>query len=219
VFETLLVLDGRPVDLAPHLRRLSSSVQALYGVSPRADLAEELHAAAQGLRRARLRVDFHPGGHTGIKVSPVAPRPPLRLCPETVPGGVGAHKWCDRRLLDSLLAATDGEPLLCDLDGLVLETARANIFIVAGHSRIATPPADGRILPGVTRARVIELARGLGLEVREERVDLARLAGAAELFVTGALGGVEPAGLGSAPPKAGPVTARLADAWLRHISR
>jgi para-aminobenzoate synthetase/4-amino-4-deoxychorismate lyase len=129
-----------------------------------------------------------------------------------VPGGLGAHKWSDRRLLESLIAAADGEPLLCDLDGLVLESARANVFVVESGT-LATPPVDGRILPGVTRARVLELARDLGFEVREEPIDLGRLARAEEIFLTGAIGGVMRGGLGSAPSSDGPVTARLAKAW------
>jgi para-aminobenzoate synthetase/4-amino-4-deoxychorismate lyase len=220
VFETLLVLGGRPVDLERHLGRLRSSVQALYGTEPPLGLAEELLAAAWGLEQARLRVDVRPASRrltAEIKSSPVKRREPPRLEPMTLPGGLGAHKWSDRRLLDALGAAADGEPLLCDLDGLVLESARANVFLVEDGSGIATPPADGRILPGVTRGRVIESARGLGLEVREEPFDLGRLARASEIFVTGAIGGVEPAALGSGPPRQGPVTRRLAQEWLASL--
>jgi para-aminobenzoate synthetase/4-amino-4-deoxychorismate lyase len=115
-------------------------------------------------------------------------------------------------LLDAIGADSEGEPLLCDLDGLVLETARANVFIVEAGGRIVTPPADGRILPGVTRALVIELAGELGLRVDVEPIDLARLAGAREMFLTGSLAGVEPAQLDGRPAGDGAVTAQLADA-------
>jgi para-aminobenzoate synthetase/4-amino-4-deoxychorismate lyase len=212
VFETLLVLGGRPVDLEPHLCRLRASVLALYGFEPPAGLAEQLLAESLGLERARLRVDVDPRRQIRVEVSPVRARPPATLWPATVPGGLGAHKWSDRRLLESLIAAADGEPLLCDLDGLVLESARANVFVVESGT-LATPPVDGRILPGVTRARVLELARDLGFEVREEPIDLGRLARAEEIFLTGAIGGVMRGGLGSAPSSDGPVTARLAKAW------
>ena len=119
----------------------------------------------------------------------------------TVPGGLGGHKWADRRLL-SALAAAGGEPLLCDLDGLVLEAARANVFIVEPGGPIVTPPADGRILPGVTRELVIGLgpARPCGPR-RADRPG--SLAGARELFLTGALAGVEPAQLGRPPATEG----------------
>jgi branched-subunit amino acid aminotransferase/4-amino-4-deoxychorismate lyase len=111
--------------------------------------------------------------------------------------------------------------LLCDLDGFVLESARANVFMVDSRSAVLTPPHDGRILPGITATRVVALARELGFEARAEPIDLARLTHASEVFVTGALGGVEPAqletdrsGSGQGPAQ-GTVTARLAAALRR----
>ena len=218
VFETLLVLERRPVALEPHLGRLADSVAALYHAELPPGLAQELRAAAWPHQTGRLRVDVCAGSdgvRAEITVSPRSDRRvPVRLCPVSLPGGLGMHKWIDRRLLGALADAVDGEPLLCDLDGHVLEAQRANIFIVEGGGWIVTPPADGRILPGVTRASVIDLARSLGLEVGEQPIDRRRLARAGEIFVTGSIGGVEPALLSGAPATpAGPVTARLAAAW------
>ncbi|MGH3099408.1 MAG: aminotransferase class IV, partial [Thermoleophilia bacterium] len=52
---------------------------------------------------------------------------------------------------------------------------------------IFTPPADGRILPGVTRRRVMEL-----MPVSEEAVSLDRLVAADEVFLSGSVRGIEP---------------------------
>jgi para-aminobenzoate synthetase/4-amino-4-deoxychorismate lyase len=131
----------------------------------------------------------------------------------TVAGGLGRHKWADRRLLDALAASVPGEPLLCDLDGVVLESARANVFIVEPGPRVVTPPDDGRILPGVTRGAVLALARDLGYEARAEPIDLERLKRAQEMFVTGALSGIEPAQLAGVTGVHGETTATLARAW------
>jgi para-aminobenzoate synthetase/4-amino-4-deoxychorismate lyase len=65
------------------------------------------------------------------------------------------------------------------------------VFVAAGGT-LYTPPADGRILPGVTRAVAIEVAREDGIEVREEALSLERLLDADEVFTTGAVRGVEP---------------------------
>jgi para-aminobenzoate synthetase/4-amino-4-deoxychorismate lyase len=178
VFETMLIADGYPVALERHLARLSSSVQALYGQVLPAGLADELLEAASAVDSARMRVDVRPaGGGVEVQHALTALRErqlPVRLVPTTRPGGLGAHKWSDRRLLAAL--GGDGEPLLCDLDGLVLESARANLFAVSERGALVTPPADGRILPGVTRARVLELAVELGLEITIRPVALGELA-------------------------------------------
>ncbi len=196
VFETLLARDGRPVALGLHLQRLEASVAALYGHPLPADLAARVSAvAAEAPEPRRLRVSARPAG--GLEVTIVATRlpaarPPVRLRRITVPGGLGAHKWADRRLLDALAEAVAPEqPLLCDLDGRLLEAGRANLFIVDAAGLLITPPVEGRLLPGVTRARVIAAAGGLGVEVRCRPVSHRDLRRAAEVFVTGALGGVE----------------------------
>ncbi|HLY50045.1 MAG TPA: aminodeoxychorismate synthase component I [Solirubrobacteraceae bacterium] len=219
VFETVLVRRGRPLDLTAHLRRLRTSVAALYGDDLPGELETELHVASWRLETGRLRIDARPDDgalrtHVTLSTLPVRTTPTV-LCPTTVPGGLGPHKWADRQLLSALAAQVRGEPLLCDLDGLVLEAARANVFAVEDGCSLLTPPADGRILPGVTRARIIDLAMALGLHVREEPLELARLARAEEVFLTGSLSGVEAAHLDGAPGSDAPVAARLGAAWGR----
>jgi para-aminobenzoate synthetase / 4-amino-4-deoxychorismate lyase len=196
VFETLLVLDGRPVELGAHMARLRASLGALFGAPIPGGAHEALLERSHGLRVGRARLDVAPTGSGGlearVRTAPVDPAivfPGIdrgaRLVPLTVPGGWGAHKWADRELLDAH-APEGGVSLIVDHDGTVLEASRANVFIVEDGA-ILTPPADGRILPGVTRARVIGL-----LPVREEIVPLERLAAADEVFLTGAVRGIEP---------------------------
>ena len=144
---------------------------------------------------ARLRIGYRPDRDDALAVECTSldlPRPPVDLRTVTLPGGIGAHKWIDRRLLDALTAhVAPAQPLLCDLDGRVLEAARANVFVLAADGTLCTPPLDGRILPGVTRARVLEVAGELGIAARETVLTPGMLLGAREVFVTGALGGAE----------------------------
>lgn len=66
----------------------------------------------------------------------------------------------------------------------VTEGTASNAFAVL-DGRIYTHPADNRILHGVTRAAVIEVARSRGLEVREEALGLASFIRADEVFLSG----------------------------------
>jgi para-aminobenzoate synthetase/4-amino-4-deoxychorismate lyase len=197
VFETILVLGGAPVSLEAHLARLASSARALYGEE--LDV-EALAARAQAccLRldstRARLRALLVPGGEVAFSTTAEAFEPgddAVVLRPFVLPGGLGAHKWRDRTLLAALGALAPGSvPLIVDGDGAVLEAAHANVWVVEGE-RLLTPPADGRLLPGVTRAELLMSEP----YTAEERLDLERVASADSIFLTSSIAGRRPARL------------------------
>ena len=202
VFTTLLVVDGRPRDLAAHLARLDASVRAVYGttVTEGLEAAVARRAATCGAGEHRLRIDAAPsrapGGalpveaHVTMTTSPLpATAATWRLATREVVGGWGAHKWADR----ASLAPPDGadDVLLVDADGSLLETGRANLFLVLDDG-VHTPPLDGRILPGTARARVLDVLARLDLPVHQRRVSVDDLESASEVFCTNALRGVVP---------------------------
>ena len=109
VFSTLLVQDAAAVDLEAHLARLRGSVEELYGQTLPDDLERRVGEAVAGRPRGRLRVLAAPadGGVAAVAVAcePLAAptRPaPVTVVPFALPGGLGAHKWRDRRLLAEL---------------------------------------------------------------------------------------------------------------------
>jgi branched-subunit amino acid aminotransferase/4-amino-4-deoxychorismate lyase len=116
----------------------------------------------------------------------------LKTEPAGTRGPLAAHKTLNyfeniaakRRAV----AAGFDEPVFVDSAGRLLEGATTNIFSVTGDC-VLTPPTDGRILPGVTRRRVL---RHLGARAREEPLSLQQLVEADEVFVTNALLGVMP---------------------------
>jgi branched-subunit amino acid aminotransferase/4-amino-4-deoxychorismate lyase len=68
----------------------------------------------------------------------------------------------------------------------VLEAAWANVWILEGD-RIVTPPTDGRILPGVTRALLLAHAGAVGLTAATEPIPLERARRADAVFLTSSL--------------------------------
>jgi para-aminobenzoate synthetase/4-amino-4-deoxychorismate lyase len=211
VFETLLVRDRHAPALALHLERLARSVRRLYGLPLPAGLEEDLRARAAGLAgEHRLRIDItaDEAVRVGVTTSPLAAdrSRPVALAPVVVPGGLGCHKWRDRRLLDRL--GDDPVPLVVDSDGSVLEAAWANFWMLDGD-RLITPPADGRLLPGVTRARLLELAPSLGLHARERPIALAAARATGTAFLTSSLRLAVPCAFGSAPALPAPEIARI----------
>ena len=95
------------------------------------------------------------------------------------PGGTGAAK-CGGNYAASLVAQAEASRHGCDqvvfLDAAehrwVEELGGMNIFFVFADGSIVTPPLAGTILPGITRASLIDLARAKGHAVREERYSI-----------------------------------------------
>ena len=223
VYTTLLVADGRPVDLDAHLARLGGSVADCYGDELPAGVASDVREAAARLSGPhRLRVTVVPGDHgIGAPVLTSAPltgrsQEPWRLVPVVVPGGLGPHKYDDRRRLSTAQPASVSwsetwDALVCDTDGSVLESGRGNLFVVTDDA-LHTPALDGRLLPGVARQRVLDELEAAGVRVVPSRLTLDDLESASEVFVTNSLDLVRPVGtvVGAGEWTPGPVAR-----WLR----
>ena len=101
--------------------------------------------------------------------------------------------------VNSILATTEAkrkgfdEALLLDMYGNVAEAPGANIFIEK-NGRLYTPPL-GNILPGITRATVIELCHILDIEIIEKHLSVKDLKHADSAFFCGTA--TEIAGIGS----------------------
>ena len=68
-------------------------------------------------------------------------------------------------------------------DGEVNEGAASNVFIVR-EGIIKTPPKSARLLPGITRDLVVELAQQNDLACEESNFSRAELQAADEIWVT-----------------------------------
>lgn len=170
----MLVEDGRLPLRAAHLQRMGASARELYGLCVTLPESPIPH-----LHSGRVRVTFVPGRGLETELAAIGPDPLYeQVAPFVLPGGLGRHKWADRRLVDALAVAAAGAlPLLIDADGAVLEATWANVLIEE-RGRLIGPPADDRALPGIGRTR---------LRYDEEPVDLDRLLAADAVVLTSAL--------------------------------
>ena len=107
------------------------------------------------------------------------------------PGGSGGVKAIGNYapgMIPSEMAKSEGYAEVIYLDAVhhkyVEEVGAANFFCVK-DGVISTPELTGTILPGVTRASVIEIATSRGYEVREEKVEVDYAFDADECFCAG----------------------------------
>lgn len=99
--------------------------------------------------------------------------------------------------LNNILAKIEGkqagviETIMLNSDGYVVECTGDNLFIVK-DGKLSTPPSYVGALEGITRNTVIDLAKGLGISVKEELFTQYELYIADECFLTGTAAEVIP---------------------------
>ncbi|MEY4704481.1 MAG: D-alanine aminotransferase [Nitrospirota bacterium] len=245
VYEVIRTYKGHPFALDAHLARLERSAAALDLPRPHPP-AEWTGYVLEGIKRAaypeakiyiQLTRGVAPRDHAyPVEVIPTVVMTVRELHPldnSVRTAGVGTMtiediRWgrCDIKsvnLLANVLARQQAkqaqafEAILLK-EGLVTEGAVSNVMVVRGGV-VMTAPEGPRILPGVTRAIVLELARKEGLPIQERFVSQAELYGADEVFLTGTtvevLAVVQVDGKVIKGGLPGPITQRLAAGFMR----
>lgn len=111
------------------------------------------------------------------------------------------------------------EALLLDMEGFVAEGSGENFFMV--RDGVLYTPELASALEGITRDTVIELARELGIEVREKRITRDEVYICDEAFFTGTAAEVTPIrelddrAIGNG--KRGPITERLQKTYFDQV--
>jgi len=207
VFETIRVRNGRAPLLTRHAARLAAACRALGLPLPEASL-ERLVAPWLGAGEVVVRVEV------GVHGATVTTRPVPLLAPLAVIVAITRHvaypfKVTERSAFEAAQsearAAGADDALLLTASGLVAEGTVWSIFWWEG-GRLATPPLALGVLPGVGRARVLELEPA----VERERTPV-ELRGRSAFAINAARGVVPIARLAGEPMPDHPRTARLAE--------
>ncbi|HMQ15027.1 MAG TPA: aminotransferase class IV [Phycisphaerae bacterium] len=250
LFETMRAYRGRVFRAERHVDRLIQSAQALgWTAAIDADaLLEAIHAvtAATEADSARVRLTVttgslravaseSPGVTSVASASPGADYPhelyqrgatlavsPWRQAPDPTAG----HKTTSYfgRLAALRAAHQRGafEALYLTPDLLVAEGSISSVFAVLGDE-LRTPPLDTPVLPGITRATVLELAAAGGIPNREAPLRLDDLLQADEVFLANSLMQLMPVvriernAIGTEKP--GELTLRLLEQYRELVAR
>jgi len=210
VYEVIPVYQGHAFRLQAHLQRLAGSLAAVRIANPyNEDVWQERlqkligrHGASdmslylqitrgvQARRDHAIAADNVPT--VFAMVSPLQPPVPSLLVEGIAAVTHEDIRWqrCDIKaitLLANVLLRDDANragaaEVILTRDGWVTEGGASNVFMVI-DGEIHTPRADHRILAGITRDLVLELARTANLKVHERDVNRYELAQAQEIWV------------------------------------
>ncbi len=250
VYEVVHLHDGRFIDEDRHLARLERSLRELRMAMPMSRAAL-LHVLAEVARRNRVREGllymqvtrgvarrdhaFPPAGTPPALVVTVRRIPPY---PRDVGAWTGAaitqpdQRWarCDIKSVDLLpnvlarqAAREQGavEAILVDAEGMVTEGAATSFWIVDEAGVLRVRHLDHAILPGCTRAALLDLLAEAGIACEARAFSVAEMRRAREAFITAATTFVKPIiridGAPVGDGQVGRVTRHLFDIFARHV--
>jgi D-alanine transaminase len=247
VYEVIRTYRGQPFSIEAHLARFERSAQALQlSVGhTRAQWSSLIHEGLRlsGFPETKIYLQITRGQAPRDHAFPASLAPTTVLTfrefhpLDDVVRRVGVQavaiddiRWgrCDIKsvnLLANVLArqrakeAGAFEAILVR-DGAVTEGSVSNVMVVR-NGVICTAPEGHRILSGVTRAIVLELAKKEGIPISETFVSREELLGASEIFLTGTtlevlpVVGVDGCVIGSGTP--GPLSQLLSRRWEARV--
>jgi branched-subunit amino acid aminotransferase/4-amino-4-deoxychorismate lyase len=208
LFETLRCENGMPVFFEDHYKRLAHSAKEL-GMTFPVELNEAKSWAEEVIKtnklsRARIKIIISKKTDdkfnvliiaSGLDNLPVS----YSLLGWTLSRDSNSvsfrHKTTSRA--DSYVAykkaLEDGydDAIYLNEKNELVECTRANIFLVTGD-KIITPLLESGILSGVTRSKILEIAKQKNLEIEEKIVHSLYLNRSDEVFITNAVIGIMP---------------------------
>ena len=252
IYETLRTYDQRPFLFSRHFERLKRSARAVFMTLPcsRENLLEETLRtikAAGNATEHRIRItitrgagDISPDPESCDAPSVIVFATPLAMLPAIIyEEGVEvivssfyrSRQLGDAKtgnLLRSVLAMREAraagafEAITLTSEGKISDGITSNICLIQG-STLLTPSVESGILEGITRAVVLDLAKGAGLNVVEALLDISEIDKSSELFLTSSTRGVVPivrvAGRPVGSGRPGPATRQLIEAYRQEVGR
>jgi len=249
LFETVRVAGGKPFRLAQHWERLARGAEFLkiqlpFTAKEIQQFAAQL-IAKNNLPESVLRLTLTRGaGARGYSIKnagaptlamtlhplpPVNPDEPLQwrliTASHRLPAGEALAAFKTTSKVLNVLARAEAEAqgadeaLLLNTNGEVAETAGGNIFWIY-QDRICTVPTGCGVLPGITRAVVLEICQSLGLPTAKCVIKPEQLRKAEGIFITqSALGIVPVVAFDGQPVATSPLVDQLASIYNEWLLR
>ena len=247
VYEVIPVFGNKLLRLDEHLNRLQNSLNRISLPNPYSN--EEWAGVFSGLLKKNdgedraVYLQISRGAYAKRDLSIKAEHPPtifamvLQVTPpdiEIVSAGISVitvddFRWnaCDIKstslvanvMLKQQAAAAEVDDAILIRNGIVSEGTASNVFIVKNDVLI-TPPTGHKLLPGITRDLVIEIAENNTIIVEQREIKEAELYSADEIWMTSSTREIAPVislnGEAVGSGSAGPMWKRIMDLYQQY---
>ena len=247
IYEVIRLYKGRPFTLDEHLTRLEKSAADISLPMPRpaAAIKSEIHRlidathVGEGMIYLQLTRGHAPRNHVFPAESrgtllfytrELEPLPAVEATPAIKLISAPDERWkrCwikSIALLPNVLAknaavAGGGDEAVFIDEGFVTECSASNFFAVIG-GKLLTCPVGPKVLPGITRAVLLDAARQLGIVAEERAIPVDDARRADELFITSTTREISPVSTWDGKPvgRSKDITTRLHRALRERIAQ
>ncbi|WP_294394602.1 aminotransferase class IV [uncultured Clostridium sp.] len=198
IYEVLRIIDGKPVFLEAHIKRMENSFKLVGEKFPLNynDIFKQISELVRnenkeignikltyGLNSKEFKVFFINHSYPTDEMYEKGVKTILYFGERTNPNAKIVNDDFRSKVNAEIEKNKAFEAVLVDRNGFITEGSKSNIFMVKGKELITSPVKA--VLPGVTRGEIIKLAQKIGIKVREEEFnykDIDKLDG---MFISG----------------------------------
>lgn len=198
IYEVLRIIDGKPVFLEAHIKRMENSFKLVGEKFPLNynDIFKQISELVRnenkeignikltyGLNSKEFKVFFINHSYPTDEMYEKGVKTILYFGERTNPNAKIVNDDFRSKVNAEIEKNKAFEAVLVDRNGFITEGSKSNIFMVKGKELITSPVKA--VLPGVTRGEIIKLAQKIGIKVREEKFnykDIDKLDG---MFISG----------------------------------
>lgn len=198
IYEVLRVIDGKPIFLEAHIKRMKNSFKLVGQEFPlkfeeiRAKIRELVKKENKtignikityGLNSRELKIFFIPHSYPTDEMYEKGVKTIFYFGERSNPNAKIVNDDFRNKVNEEISRNNAYEAILVDRNGFITEGSKSNIFMVKGNELITSPAKA--VLPGVTRGEIIELAHNIGVSVREEEYSYADIDKLDGMFISG----------------------------------
>lgn len=198
IYEVLRIIDGKPLFLEEHMKRMENSFNLIdekftlkYDeIKKRINrlVKEECKLCGNikitySVNEKKLDVFFIKHSYPSEEMYKCGVKVILYFGERENPNAKIINDDFRNKVNDKIKENGAYEAILIDRNGFITEGSRSNIFMIKDDT-ILTSPIKA-VLPGVTRKKVIEAAKELGLDVKEQEYNYERIQELDAMFISG----------------------------------
>jgi branched-chain amino acid aminotransferase len=198
IYEVLRVLEGKPLFLENHLRRMKNSFELInenFKITYD-EISEKIKELIKSEKKVEgnikitysvneklLRIFFIEHSYPSSDMYKDGVKTILYFAERENPNAKIINTTFRERINNEIRDKNVYEAILVDSKGNITEGSRSNIFMVKDNILITSP--SKKVLPGVTRGEVIEIALRNGIEVKEEEFKASDIGELEGMFISG----------------------------------